>query len=52
VPDDRWFVVQGSDDLGGVIGDLLKVFPARTLGFARACSTVSGSSGRSGVSGA
>jgi hypothetical protein len=24
VPDDRWFLVQGTDDLGGVIGDLLQ----------------------------
>jgi hypothetical protein len=52
VPHDSWFLVQGIDDLGGVIGDLLKVFLARTSGFARASSTVSGSSGQSGVSGA
>jgi hypothetical protein len=24
VPDQRWFLVQGIDDLGGVIGDLLQ----------------------------
>jgi hypothetical protein len=29
VPHDRWFLVQGSDDLGGVIGDLLQGLPGQ-----------------------
>ena len=52
VAHDRGLPVERADHLGGVVGDLLSVFFAKTSGFARASSTVSGSSGQSGVTAA
>jgi hypothetical protein len=31
VPDDRWLLVQGIDDLGGVIGDLFQGLPGQDV---------------------
>jgi hypothetical protein len=51
MPDDRWLLVQGSDDLGGVIGDLPQGLLGEDARIRPASSTVSGSSGQTGVSG-